>query len=136
MVAIVGIVLVAASVNLFPSDEQLSRRDAAELATAIERTRDTEWFGGMPTALSFQEGRARPWRLSGTEWLAQPGRDTALPALQVLAMEVDGQPLEANARLVFLPDGFGTPFRLRVHSRGLDWAIHGDAAGAVRVTGP
>ena len=134
VVAITGILLMVASLNLFPSDEQLSRRDAAAAALAVERARDTAWFGGVPTAISFEDGRVKPWRLAGSRW--EPARDEALPGLRVLRMQVDGQPLEPGSRLVFLADGLGTPFALRVETRGREWSIEGDAAGAVRLVEP
>ena len=133
VVAIVGILLVVASVNLFPSDEQLSRRDAASVAMAMERTRDAAWFGGVPTAISFEEGRMKPWRLSGNGWEPQPARDEALPAVKLLGIQVDGQALEPGERMVFLADGLGTPFQVRLESRGRTWSVEGDAAGAVRL---
>ena len=135
VVAIVGIILAVASVNLFPSDEQLSRRDAAAVAMVVERARDTAWFGGVPTAVSFEAGRVKPWRLAGNGWEPQ-AREESLPAVTVLAIQVDGQPLEAGARMVFLSDGLGTPFQLQLESRGRAWAVEGDAAGAVRLVGP
>jgi type II secretion system protein H len=135
VVAIVGILLAVASLNLFPSDEQLSRRDAAAVAMAVERARDTAWFSGVPTAVSFEAGRVKPWRLAGNAWEAQ-AREELLPGVKVLAIHVDGHPLEAGARMVFLADGLGTPFQLHLESRGRTWAVEGDAAGAVRLVGP
>ena len=136
VVAIVGILLVVASVNLFPSDEQLSRRDAAAVATAVERTRDTAWFGGVPMAISFEDSGVKPWKLEGNAWQPRADREGPLPDVRILAVQVDGQPLEPGARLVFLADGLGTPFSVRLEARGRSWAIEGDAAGAVRLVGP
>lgn len=136
VVALTGIILLVASVNLFPSDEQLSRRDATTVALAVERARDAAWFGGVPTAVSFEEGRVQPWRLAGNEWEPQSPRDERLPGLRIVAMQVDGQPLEPGSRLVFLADGLGIPFALRLESRGRAWAVEGDAAGAVRLVAP
>ena len=133
VVAIVGIVLVVASVNFFPSEAQLSRRDAAAVATAVERARDSAWYGGVPTAITFEAGAVKPWRLAGSEWQPQAAKDEALPAVKVTGVSIDGQALEPGARLVFLADGLGTPFRVTLESRGLGWAVEGDAAGAVRV---
>ena len=134
VVAIIGILLAAASLNLFPSDEQLSRRDAAAVAVAMERARDTAWFSGVPTAVSFEAGRVKPWRLVGNGWEPQ-AREESLPEVKLLAIHVDGQPLEAGARMVFLSDGLGTPFQLHLESRGRSWAVEGNAAGAVRLVG-
>ena len=51
--------------------------------------------------------------------------------MQVTGLYVDGQPLKAEDRLVFLPDGLGVPFRVGLEVHGLRLAIEGDAAGAV-----
>jgi type II secretion system protein H len=135
VVAITGIILLVASLNLFPSDEQLSRRDAATVALAVERARDAAWFGGVPTAISFEEGRVKPWRLAGSAW--EPvAREESVPGLRIVSMQLDGQPLEAGSRLVFLADGLGIPFSVRLETRGRAWAVQGDAAGSVRLVAP
>lgn len=134
VVAIAGLLVTLAAVNLFPSEAQVSRRDSATVALAVEHARDAAWFGGRPTAISFDGGRVREWRFDGRAWRPDEKRDAALPAgLEVGALHVDGQPLAAGDRLVFLPDGFGVPFRLALSSRGHGWAVEGDAAGAVRL---
>jgi hypothetical protein len=130
VVAIVGIVLAVAAVNLLPSDAQVARRESGMVALAIEHARDAAWFGGRPTAVTFDDGRLREWRLAGDQWNAS--RESALAAgLQVTGLYVDGQELKPGERLVFLPDGLGIPFRVALEVRGLAWAVDGDAAGAV-----
>lgn len=134
VVAIAGILVAVAAVNLFPSDEQLARREAARVALALEHARDQAWFGGRPTSVTFAEGRLREWRYRGEGWQPDAARDQALGAgLRVTALFVDGQALAAGERLVFLPDGLGIPFRVAMEVRGQPWAVEGDAAGAVRL---
>ena len=60
VVAIAGIVLALAAVNLIPSDEEIARRESGYLALAIEKARDKAWFGGRPMAVSCSIGGARP----------------------------------------------------------------------------
>lgn len=132
MVAITGIILAVAAVNLFPGDAQVARRESGQVALAIERARDAAWFGGRPTSLTFEAQRLRAWRYDGESWQADPAHDRTLEAnVQVTALFVDGRELKADERLVFLPDGLGTPFRVALQVRGFAWAIEGDAAGAV-----
>jgi general secretion pathway protein H len=134
VVAIIGIVVGVAAINLFPSDAQVARRESTTVALAIERARDQAWLGGRPTAVTLDDGRLREWRLSGSEWRADSSRERQLGGdLRVIAMYVDGQPLKAGERLVFLPDGLGIPFSVALEVRGLPWAIEGDVAGAVRL---
>ncbi len=134
VVAIAGVLIAVASINLFPSDAQVARREAARVALAIEHARDTAWFGGRPTAITLNEGRLREWRLAGSAWSVDSANDRALPGdLRVAAIYVDGQPLDPRERLVFLPDGLGVPFRVALDVRGLPWAVEGDAAGAVKL---
>lgn len=134
VVAITGIVVALASVNLFPSDREVARREAARLALAIEHARDAAWFGGRPTAISFGDGRMRLWRHTGTAWQPDAARETALdPGLRVASVMIEGLAVPAGERLVFLPDGLDEPFRVAVEVRGLAWAVDGDAAGSVKV---
>ncbi len=134
VVAIAGLLVAVAAVNLFPSDNQLARRDTTEVAMAIEHARDAAWFGGRPTAVSFDSGRLVEWRFDGRTWQPDARFDKALPqGLAVGAIHVDGQALRPDDRLLFLPDGLGIPFRVALESRGTPWAVEGDAAGAVRL---
>ncbi len=132
VVAITGILLAVAAVNLFPDERQLARREAATVALAIEHARDAAWLGGRPMSMTFAGGKLRTWRLTGDAWQADPSRDTALEAAtRVAGLYVDGQELKIDERLVFLPDGLGVPFRVALEVRGLRWAIDGDPAGAI-----
>ena len=132
VVAITGIILAVASVNLFPSDAEVARRESGMVALAVERARDAAWLGGRPTSVTFDSGRVRAWRLAGDAWRPIAGADHALEgSMRVLGLYVDGQQLKPDERLVFLPDGLGVPFRVGLEVRGLRWAIEGDMAGAV-----
>jgi general secretion pathway protein H len=137
VVAIVGIVVAVAAINLFPDEKQAARREASEVAIAIEHARDTAWYGGLPTALSFEPRRLREWRLTGDQWQADAAHELVLgPTVRVAEIRVDGQPLTDKPRLVFLSDGLGTPFRVALDVRGMAWAVEGDAAGAIRLAEP
>jgi general secretion pathway protein H len=136
VVAIAGVLIAVAAINLFPSDTQIARREAAEVALALERARDRAWFGGRPTAITLGGGVMREWRLAGTSW-SNTAADKALPGdLRVDSLHVDGQPIDPKEKLLFLPDGFGMPFRVGLDIRGQAWGIEGDAAGAVKVIAP
>lgn len=132
VVAIAGILVALAAVNLFPSDREVAHRETGIVTLSIEHARDAAWFGGRPTAVTFTDGRLREWRLAGDGWEPDAARDKPLAGeVRVLAMHVDGQPLKPDERLIFLPDGLGIPFRVALEVRGLPWAVEGDAAGAV-----
>ena len=134
VVAITGIVVALASVNLFPSDKELARREAAQLALANEHARDSAWFAGRPTALTFADGRARLWRYGNGAWQPDAARETALdPSMRIAAVTSGGQAIRAGERLIFLPDGLDEPFRVALDIRGLAWAVDGDAAGGITV---
>jgi len=135
VVAITGIILVVAAVNLFPDERQIARRESGTLALSIERSRDAAWFGGRPMALAFGDGQLYVWQLRGSEWQRDATHEQRLDAtLHITSLYVDGQPLKADEKLVFLPDGLGVPFRISLEVRGYPWAIEGDAAGAVTLT--
>ena len=132
VVAIAGILVTLASLNLFPSDLEVARREVGLVALRVEHARDAAWFGGRPTAVTFTEGRLREWRLAGDRWQQDAARDSALSSeLRVTALYVDGQPVALADRLVFLPDGLGVPFSVALEVRGMPWSVEGDAAGAV-----
>ena len=135
VVAIAGFMLSLVAVNLFPGDEEVAKRESGLLALALEDARDQAWFGGRPTAVSIEDARLRQWRLGADRtWEPDTTREKALAAgVRITSLYVDGQELPTTTRLVFLPDGFGVPFRLGVDVRGLPRAIEGDAAGAVRI---
>jgi general secretion pathway protein H len=134
VVAIAGIIVALASVNLFPSDKELARREAGKIALAIEHARDSAWFAGRPTAMSFADGRARLWRYGNGTWQPDAARDAMLdPSVRIPAVTSAGQPIRSGDKLVFLPDGLDEPFRVALEIRGLDWAIDGDAAGGITV---
>ena len=137
VVAIVGLLVAVAAINLFPDARQAAHRQAADVAIAIERARDTAWFGGLPTSITFASGELREWRLDGSRWNAEQARTLRLPAeVRVLGVVVDGQPLGKDDRLLFLSDGLGTPFRVALEVRGMPWAVEGDVAGAIRLIEP
>ena len=133
VVAITGIIVALAAVNLFPSDQEVARREAGKLALAVEHARDAAWFGGRPTALSFADGRARLWRHTGNAWQPDAAREAALdPAMRIVAVTSGGHAIPTGERLVFLPDGLDEPFRIALEVRGLAWGVEGDAAGGIR----
>jgi type II secretion system protein H len=134
VVAITGIIIAVASINLFPSDNEVARRESGMVALAIEGARDAAWLGGRPTSITMEGSGLRAWRYSGGEWRADPAHDRALEAsMRVTSIHVDGQLLGAGERLVFMPDGLGIPFRMALEVRGLPWAVEGDAAGAINL---
>lgn len=134
VVAITGIILAVAAVNLFPSDEQVARRESAQVALALEQARDAAWFGGRPMSVTFDDGKVRAWRYSGGTWQPDPARERGMEqSVRIVALHVDGQELKPGERLVFFPDGLGIPFRVALQVRGLAWAIEGDSAGAVNL---
>src|ERR1700682_928587 len=132
VVAITGIILAVAAVNLFPDERQLARREAAMAALTVEQARDAAWLGGRPMSITFADGRLRTWRLTNDAWQADPSRERALEAgTRVVALFVDGQELKLDERLVFLPDGLGVPFRVALEVRALRGSVGGAPAGAI-----
>jgi general secretion pathway protein H len=134
VVAITGLVVALAVVNLMPSDREVALRETARIALAIENARDTAWFGGRPIALTFGEGRLRRLLRRGNAWQPDPMREmTIAQDVRVAAVTVNGQALPPGEGLVFMPDGLDEPFRVALDVRGLAWAIDGDASGSVKV---
>jgi general secretion pathway protein H len=135
VVAVIGVILAVAAVNLMPTDAEAARREASAVALSLERSRDAAWFGGRATGVSFEKGRLHAWRHAGDRWQDDPSHDTALASdLRVIALNVDGQPIDARSRVIFLADGMGSPFEVALELRGYGWLIDGDAAGAITMT--
>jgi type II secretion system protein H len=135
VLAITGIVIAVASLNLFPSDVEIARRESGAVALAVEGARDAAWLGGRPMSVTIENGTIHTWRYSAGEWRADSGRDRTLESsVRVTALYVDGQPLSSTSRLVFTPDGLGTPFRIALEVCGLAWAVDGDPAGSISVS--
>lgn len=135
VIVIAGIVLALAAVNLMPSDAETARREASLLALDLERARDDAWFGGRPTAVLLADGRLQVLRIGPErEWQPVPGRSRSLPAeLRVASLAIDGESVGPRQPLIFLPDGFGVPFRIGLAWREETRAIAGDAAGSIRL---
>jgi type II secretion system protein H len=134
VVAITGLIVALAVVNLMPSDREVALRETARIALAIENARDTAWFGGRPIALTFSSGRLRRLLRNGNAWSPDPTHELAIgPEVRVAAITVNDQALGPEDGLVFMPDGLDEPFRVALEVRGLAWAVDGDAAGSVKV---
>src|SRR5258708_35126232 len=115
VVAITGIILAVASVNLFPSDAEVARRESGMVALAAERARDAAWLGGRPTSVTLGAGRVRAWRLSGDSWRAIDGADHPLEAsVGLVGRYGDAQAPKPHGRLVGPPDGLGVALRVVV----------------------
>jgi len=132
VVAIVGIVLAVVAPNLFPTDAEMARREAANVALALERARDEAWFGGRATGVSFERGQLREWHYTGDRWVPDDSHATSLSSeLDVERVSVEGQELKPGERLLFIADGLGSPFAVTLRLRGIGWDVEGDAAGAI-----
>ena len=131
VVAIVGVIVAVVAPNLFEGNAEAARRESGVVALAIERSRDDAWFGGRPTAVSFNDGRLREWRWTAGRWENDGAREQSLGAARLVGLFVDGEALKTDERLVFLPDGLGVPFRVALDVNGMPWAVDGDAAGTV-----
>src|ERR1044071_9267522 len=80
VVAITGIVIALAAVNLLPSDNEIARRESGNVALAIEGARDAAWFGGRPMSVTFDESGVHAWRYAAGQWRADTSRDRAVAA--------------------------------------------------------
>ena len=133
-----GVILALAAVNLFPSDEEVARRESGMLALAIEGARDEAWFGGRPDGDLHRGPAPAPLapRAPTARWEPDQLREKATRRGPARDRPLRRGPAAARRRdALRLP-----PRRLRravphraCEVRGLARAIEGDAAGAVRV---
>ncbi len=136
---VIGIALTLAVAQLIPDDRQAARRDVDRVAFALAQARDAAVLGGNAGAVSIDAGRIQHWRRSdaaGERWrldAAANDADAAPIASEVTGLTLAATPAATGERIVFLPEGVGVPFELRMAYRGLAGTVRGDALGNVTI---
>lgn len=133
---IIGIILALASANYFPDDNQTARREAARLVLAFEQARDKAVLGGSARAVSIAGNRVMFWQPDDKNgWSPDSAADmqpvTLAPEFAVTGLLLGAARADADAPIVFLPEGVGIPFTLQFVYRGVTGSIGGDALGNV-----
>lgn len=141
VVAIIGIVLAIASVNLLPDDRRTLETEAGRVALLFELARDTAISGGEELAWQA-DGRRYTFYRRGEEkqWVAEAGDEMLRPrdwpaGLEIEAMKINHVAVASDARLIFAPSGAALPFELVLRLGQERAGVRGSALGRVEVVG-
>ena len=139
VVVIIGISLSVAVPKLFPSDEELTRRESERVLAVLQLARDEAAFGGRAIAARFDTGTMQfferaysnpdRWNPSGSRQL----KPHTFPASVSVQLRVAGNAVpQKDAQITFLPIGISQPFELSLATPALVMTIAGDAIGNLR----
>ena len=139
VVVIIGISLAVAVPKLFPSDEELTRREGERVLAMLQLARDDAAFGGRVIAARFDTGQMQfferdmgnpeKWNASNSSTL-KPHTFAETISVQ---LTIGGNAVtQKDAQITFLPIGVGQPFELSLATPSLVVTIAGDAIGNLR----
>lgn len=139
VVAIIGIVLAVASVNLLPDDRRTLETEAERVALLFELARDAAISGGEELAWQadgrryafYRRGEEKQWvDVAGDEML----RSRDWPSgLKLEVMKINHVAVASDARLIFAPSGVTPPFELVLSLGQARVGVRGNALGRVEV---
>ena len=139
VVAIIGIVLAIASVNLLPDDRRTLETEAERVALLFELAQDAAISGGDELAWQADSLHYAFYRRDEEKhWVAETAdemlRSRDWPSgLKLESMTINHVAATAESRLIFAPSGMALPFEL-VLSLGQERAgVRGNALGRVEV---
>ena len=139
VVVIIGISLLVAVPKLFPSDEELTRRESERVLAVLQLARDEAAFGGRVIAARFDTGAMQfferdtgnpdRWNPAGSKDL----KPHTFPESVSVQLRVAGNAVpQKDAQITFLPIGVSQPFELSLATPALVVTIAGDAIGNLR----
>lgn len=139
VVVIIGIALAYAVPKLFPTDEELTRRESETVLALLQVARDEAAFGGRAIAvqvgsnqLEFFErdaNNADRWNPSNASELKPRVLADGVQA----QLSVGGNAVNArDAQITFLAAGVSLPFELSLATSSAAVTIVGDAIGNLR----
>lgn len=136
VVVIIGIALSVAVPKLFPSDEEITRRESESLLAMLQVARDEAAFGGKIIAVRIEVGQLAFYeRDSNNPDLWNPASITELkphvfPEKISVQLAMAGNAIAAkDAQIIFLPIGVSQPFELLLATPSTAMTIVGDAIG-------
>ena len=140
VVVIIGISLAVAVPRLFPSDDEVARRESERVLAVLQVARDEAAFGGRVIAARFDTGQMQFFeRDAGNPDQWNPAVSPELKphtfATSVnVQLTVAGNAVpQKDAQITFLPIGISQPFELSLATRSVVITIAGDAIGNLRV---
>ena len=139
VVVIIGISLLVAVPKLFPTDEELTRRESERVLAVLQLARDEAAFGGRVIAARFDTGAMQfferdagnpdRWNPSGSQEL----KPHTFPESVSVQLRLAGNAVpQKDAQITFLPIGVSQPFELSLATKSYVMTIAGDAIGNLR----
>ena len=138
-VVIIGISLLVAVPKLFPTNEELTRRESERVLAVLQLARDEAAFGGRVIAARFDTGAMQfferdtgnpdRWNPAGSQGLKP---HTFPESLSVQLLVAGNAVPQKDAQITFLPIGVSQPFELSLATPALVVTIAGDAIGNLR----
>ncbi|MHB1590412.1 MAG: GspH/FimT family pseudopilin [Sulfuricella sp.] len=139
VVAIIGIVLAIASINLLPDNRRTLETEAERIALLFDLAQDTAISGGEELAWQA-DGQHYAFYRRGEEkqWVAETGdemlRSRDWPSgLTLESMKINHVAATPKNRLIFSPSGVALPFELVLRLGQERVGVRGSALGQVEV---
>ena len=140
VVVIIGISLAVAVPRLFPSDDEVARRESERVLAVLQVARDEAAFGGRVIAARFDTGQMQFFeRDAGNPERWNPSVSPALTPHRFaesvnVQLTVAGNAVpQKDAQITFVPIGISQPFELSLATRSVMITIAGDAIGNLRI---
>ena len=140
VVVIIGISLAVAVPRLFPSDDEVARRESERVLAVLQVARDEAAFGGRVIAVRFDTGQMQFFeRDAGNPDQWNPAVSPALKphtfaeSINVQLTVAGNAVPQKDAQITFLPIGISQPFELSLATRTVVITIAGDAIGNLRL---
>ena len=139
VVAIIGIVLAIASVNLLPDDRRTLETEAERVALLLELAQDIAISGGEELAWQadgqqyafYRRGKEKQW-VPETDDEMLRSRDWP-SGIKVESLKINHVAATAEGRLIFAPSGLALPFELILRLGQERAGVRGNALGRVEV---
>ena len=139
VMVIIGISLAVAVPRLFPSDDEVARRESERVLAVLQVARDEAAFGGRVIAVRFDTGQMQFFeRDAGNPDQWNPAVSPELKPHKFaesvnVQLTVAGNAVPQNdAQITFLPIGISQPFELSLATKSVVITIAGDAIGNLR----
>lgn len=140
VVVIIGISLAVAIPRLFPSDDEVARRESERVLAVLQVARDEAAFGGRVIAARFDTGQMQFFeRDAGNPDRWNPSVSPALTPHRFVEsvnaqLTVAGNAVpQKDAQITFVPIGISQPFELSLATKSVVITIAGDAIGNLRI---
>lgn len=146
VITIIGVIVGVASLSIGQSSSRQIEEEVLRFTRLVELASEEAMLKSQVLAIELEESAYRFYIHDGSEWLVVEGdelfRERKLAASMVFELEVEGEDVdlddeEQQPKLVFLPSGEMTPFKLRcyisVDPDGDSFFVEGNMLGKMKL---